>query len=129
MPTSNTIHILFLCLFFPFYAQYLCKLFLRSPLWFYSKNSTGLLLWVWLSSSSAKSRKAQYLTLTSSQISTRNRHIHRSLCFCINSASLYLLVGTFNPFTFKVIIDKYDPITIYFGVLGLSLYILSVSPV
>ena len=32
-----------------------------------------------------------------------------------------LLVGTFNPFTFKVIIDKYDPVAIYFVALGLSL--------
>ena len=42
-------------------------------------------------------------------------------CFCFHSASLYLLVGAFNPFTFKVIIDKYDPIAIYFIVLGASL--------
>jgi len=27
------------------------------------------------------------------------------------------LFGAFNPFTFKVIIDKYDPIAIYFIVL------------
>ena len=40
-----------------------------------------------------------------------------------------LLVGAFNPFTFKVIIDKYDPVAIYFIVLGLSLYTLSVFPV
>ena len=39
------------------------------------------------------------------------------------------LVGTFNPFTFKVIIDKYGPVAIYFVVLGLSLYTLSVFPV
>ena len=39
------------------------------------------------------------------------------------------MVGTFNPFTFKVIIDKYDPIAIYFIVLGSSLYTLSVFPV
>ena len=30
-----------------------------------------------------------------------------------------LLVGAFNPFTFKVIIDMYDPITIVLIVLGL----------
>ena len=29
-------------------------------------------------------------------------------------ASLCLLVGAFNPFTFGVIIDKYDPVAIYF---------------
>ena len=38
-------------------------------------------------------------------------------------------VMAFNPFTFKVIIDKYDPITIYFIVLGPGLYTLSVFPV
>ena len=27
---------------------------------------------------------------------------------------LCVLVGAFNPFTFKVIIDKYDPVAIYF---------------
>ena len=32
-----------------------------------------------------------------------------------------LNVGAFNPFTFKLIIDKYDPIAIYFVVLDLSL--------
>ena len=31
-------------------------------------------------------------------------------CIFIHSASLYLLVGAFNPFTFKVIIDVYDPL-------------------
>ena len=30
-----------------------------------------------------------------------------------------LLVGAFNPFTFKVIIDMYDPSTIFLTVLGL----------
>ena len=49
--------------------------------------------------------------------------------FCIHSASLCLLVGPFNPFTFKIIIDKYDPVSIYFIVLGLSLYTLFVFPV
>ena len=33
--------------------------------------------------------------------------------FCIHSASLCLLVGAFNPFTFKVIIDIYASITIF----------------
>ena len=37
----------------------------------------------------------------------------------IFSASLCLLVGAFNPFTFKVIIDMYDPITNSLIVLGL----------
>ena len=42
-------------------------------------------------------------------------------CFCIHSASLCLLVGSFNPFIFKVIIDMYVPITIFIIVLGLLL--------
>ena len=33
-------------------------------------------------------------------------------CFYIYSVSLYLSVGTFNPFTFKIIIDIYVPIGI-----------------
>ena len=36
------------------------------------------------------------------------QHIYGS-CFCIHSASLCLLVGEFNPFTFKVIMDIYVP--------------------
>ena len=50
-------------------------------------------------------------------------------CFCIHSASLCLLFGAFNPFTFKVIIDKYHPNAIYFIVLGSNLYTLFVFPV
>ena len=34
---------------------------------------------------------------------------------------VYLLVGAFNPFTFKVVIDMYVPITIFLTVLGLLL--------
>ena len=56
------------------------------------------------------------------------QHIEGSY-FCIHSASLCLLVGAFNPFTFKVIIDKCDPVTIYFIVLGSSLYTLFMFPV
>ena len=45
-----------------------------------------------------------------------SQHIH-GCCFCIHSASLCLLVGAFNPFTFNVIIDIYVPIAIFlFGV-------------
>ena len=44
-------------------------------------------------------------------------------CFCIHSASLCLLVGGFNPFTFKVIFDMYVPITIFLIVLGLFLWV------
>ena len=39
-------------------------------------------------------------------------------CFCSHSASLCLLVGAFNPFTFKVIIDIYVPIAIFLIVWG-----------
>ena len=39
------------------------------------------------------------------------------------------MIGAFNPFTFKVIIDKYYPIAIYFVLLDLSLYTFSVFPV
>ena len=39
----------------------------------------------------------------------------------IHPVSLYFLVGAFNPFTFKVIINVYDPITIFLFILGLLL--------
>ena len=44
-----------------------------------------------------------YVSLGLKHVSCR-QHICGS-CFCIHSASLCLLVGTFNTFTFKVIID------------------------
>ena len=31
-----------------------------------------------------------------------------------NAGDMRNLVGAFNPFTFKVITDKYDPVAIYF---------------
>ena len=68
-----------------------------------------------------------YVSLVLRWVSCK-QHIEGS-CFCIHSASLCLLVGAFNPFTFKVIIDKCDPVTIYFIVLGSSLYTLFVFPV
>ena len=40
------------------------------------------------------------------------QHIYES-CFYIHSVSLCLLIGAFNPFTFKVIIDIYVPIAIF----------------
>ena len=47
---------------------------------------------------------------------SHRQHVYGS-CFCIHSASLCLLLGTFNPFTCKVIIDIYVPIAIFlFGV-------------
>ena len=36
------------------------------------------------------------------------------VCFCIHPVSLCLLLGAFNLFTFKVITNIYDPITIFF---------------
>ena len=45
------------------------------------------------------------------------QHIYGS-CFCIHSASLCLLVGAFNPFIFKVIIDIYVHIAIFLIVCG-----------
>ena len=50
--------------------------------------------------------------------------------FCAQSLNhVCLLVGAFNPFTFKVITDKYDPVAIYFIVLGSNLYTAFVLPV
>ena len=51
-----------------------------------------------------------YVSLGLSWVSCR-QHIWGS-CFYIHSASLCLLVASFNPFTFKVIIVKYDPVAI-----------------
>ena len=57
-----------------------------------------------------------YVSLGLKLVSCR-QHVYRS-CFCIRSGSLCLLVGTFNPFTFKIIIDMYVPITNFLIVLG-----------
>ena len=56
-------------------------------------------------------------------------NIYRSLVFVSIQPVLVFCFGTFNPFTFKVTIDKYDPVAIYFLVLGLSFYTFSVFPV
>ena len=40
--------------------------------------------------------------------------------FCIHSVSRYLFVGTFNPFAFKVIIDKSNLTGIILTVLGVT---------
>ena len=71
-----------------------------------------------------------YVPLGLKWVSCR-QHIYGS-CFCIHSASLYLLVGRFNPFTFKVIIDIYVPIAIFligvdFVDLFLLLYFLTIQ--
>ena len=53
-----------------------------------------------------------YVSLGLKWVSCR-QHIYGSY-FCIHSVRLYLLVGAFNQFTFKVIIDTYVPIGIFF---------------
>ena len=60
-----------------------------------------------------------YVSLGLKWVSCR-QHIYGS-CFCIHSASLCCLVGAFNPFMFKVIINMYVPIIIFLIVLGLFL--------
>ena len=60
-----------------------------------------------------------YVSLGLKRVSCR-QHIYGS-CFWIHSANLCLLVGAFNPFTCKVIIDMHVPITIFSIVLGLFL--------
>ena len=45
--------------------------------------------------------------------------VSRSAHVFIFPASLCLLVDAFNPLTFKVVINMYDPITIFLIVLGL----------
>ena len=42
-------------------------------------------------------------------------------CFCSHSASLCLLLGAFNPFTLKVIIDIYVPINHFLNCFGFAL--------
>ena len=41
------------------------------------------------------------------------------MCVFIHPVGLCLLAGALNTFTFKVIIDRYDPITIFLIALGL----------
>ena len=48
-------------------------------------------------------------------------------CMCLFTQPVCLLVGTVNPFTFKVIIDFYDPITIFLIVWGLFSLVFSFS--
>ena len=55
-------------------------------------------------------------------MSCRQQDMHM-LCFCIHSASQFL-VGLFNPFTFKIIIDIYFPIDIFLTVLSLFFFVL-----
>ena len=57
-----------------------------------------------------------YVSLSLKWVSCRE-HVYES-CFCIHSASLCLLVGAFNPFTFKIIIHIYVPTAIFLIVWG-----------
>ena len=59
-----------------------------------------------------------YVSLGLKWVSCR-QHIYGS-CFCIHSASVCLLVGAYNPFTFKVIIDMYVAITIFLKIWNAS---------
>ena len=45
--------------------------------------------------------------------------VSRSAHMLPSTASVYLMVGAFNPFTFKIIINMYDLIIIFLIVLGL----------
>ena len=67
-----------------------------------------------------------YVSLVLRRVAFRK---HIEVLFLYPFSQFYLLVGTLESFIFKVIIDKYDPIAIYFIVLGLSLYSLFVFPV
>ena len=48
-------------------------------------------------------------------------NIYRSLVFVSIQPVLVFCFGTFNPFTFKAIIDENDPVAIYFAVFDSSL--------
>ena len=55
-------------------------------------------------------------------------NIYRGLVF-VSIRPVFVFWLGLNPFKFKVIIDKYDPVAIYFIVLGSGLYALFVFPV
>ena len=59
----------------------------------------------------------QSVCVPRSEVGLCRQHMYGSY-FYIHSASLCLLVGAFNPFTFKVIIDIYVPIAIFLIVWG-----------
>ena len=60
-----------------------------------------------------------YVPLGLGWVSCR-QHIYRS-CFCIHSSCLCLLVGEFNLFSVKVVIDLHVPFVIFLIVLSLFL--------
>ena len=65
--------------------------------------SSFLLLPIWWNIFSHPLTFNLYVSWVLKWVSCR-QHVHGS-CFCIHSASLCLLVGAFNPFTFKIIIE------------------------
>ena len=46
---------------------------------------------------------------------------------CMHSPSLCLFIGAFSPFLFKVVVDKYDLLTIYYIFCGFVFISFSVS--
>ena len=73
--------------------------------WYEDCYSSFLLLPTGMESIFPSSHFSLYVSLGLKSVSCR-QHIYGS-CFGIYSASLYLLVGAFNPIRFKVIIDVY----------------------
>ena len=60
-------------------------------------------------------------------VSCRQSTYRPYFCICIYPASLCCLVGAFNPFTYKVLVDMYDPITIFWVVWCLFLLVRAFS--
>ena len=61
-----------------------------------------------------------------SDVLSRSAYMH----MFSSTQSVYVLVGEFNPFTFKVIINMYDPITIFLiasGLFSVGLFLLLCS--
>ena len=84
--------------------------------WYEDCYSSFLLLPTGMESIFPSSHFSLYVSLGLKWVSCR-QNIYGS-CFHIHLASLCLLVGAFNPFTFKVIIDIYVPIAISLIVWG-----------
>ena len=78
--------------------------------------SSSLLLPICMKYIFPSSHFESYVSLHLKWVSCRQL-IYES-CFCTHSASLCLLVGAFNPFTLKVVIDIYVPIAIFLVVWG-----------
>ena len=84
--------------------------------WYEDCHSSFLLLPICMEYTFRPLTFSLYMSLGLKCVPSR-QHIY-GFCFCIPLASLYLLVGAFNPFTFKVIIDIYVPIAIFLIVWG-----------